>query len=79
MLAAFFLTPFRAMLGGLSGYGGEAFDSKDGKVVPPAWKVKNWFKLSSYSYNLPGMIQDWQKQQPSTVIFKNPVRLAVCS
>lgn len=78
MFAAFVLTPIRVMLGGLNGQGGDAFDSRDdGKVSPPVWKLKNWFNLSSYSCQLPTMIQEWQKQQSSTVVFQDPIRLTV--
>ncbi len=77
VIAAFLLTPVRALMGDLFGEGGEAFNSKNGKVGPPARKVANWFKLSSYIFNLPAILQDWQKQQPSTAVFKHPVRLAI--
>jgi len=49
------------MLGDLSGEGGEAFNAKNGKVEPPARKVTNRFKLSSYRFHLPAVIQEWQK------------------
>ena len=75
--AAFLLTPVRALMGDFWGEGGEAFSSKNGKVEPPARKVTNWFKLSSYIFNLPANLQDWQKKQPSTAVFKQPVRLAI--
>ncbi len=79
MLAAFVLIPTRSLLGGMFGAGGEAFDSKQGKIVAPSWKLGNLFDLSSYRYNLPVILQEWQMKQPSTVLFKNPTRLTLLS
>lgn len=74
---AFILTPIRAALGGLSGEGGDAFDPKLGRVEPPLRKFGNIFDFSSYRFNLPCVLQEWQKSQPSTVVYENPVRLAI--
>jgi len=46
-----------------------------GETFSPYWK--RLVDLSRHNYNLPGILQQWQRQQPSTVITKNPVRLAI--
>ena len=40
-------------------------------------KTKHFFSLKRFSYHLPGILQEWQRQQPSTVIYKDPVKLSV--
>lgn len=77
-LTAFVLLPIRTLLGGWSGHGGESFD--EGKEIrAPIRDLRNWFDLSSYRYNLPIILQEWQKEQPSTFVAENPVRLTIVS
>lgn len=75
-LAAFVLLPIRTLLGGWLGNGGESFDEGEA-IVAPSRNLRNWFDLSSYRYNLPVVLQEWQKAQPSTFVVENPVRLAI--
>jgi len=75
-LEAAILLPVRILLGGLFGDGGESFD--EGKQIQaPARNPDSWFDLSSYRYNLPAILQEWQMKQPSTVVYENPVRLTI--
>lgn len=74
------LLPLRTALGGNKGHGGEAFVSPDKpqKTMAPALKNwKNWFSLNKYRFNLPGILQRWQREQASTVIYKKHVKLAI--
>lgn len=77
---AFILTPIRAALGGFAGDGGAAFVQKGERptqVEPPLNRFKNWFDLSTYTLNLPGIAQEWQLQQPSTEVYEDHTRLAI--
>ena len=79
-LAALCLSPIRLVLGEASGETSEAFTPQDVKPQPlesPLFNWKNWFRLSSYHFNLPGILQQWQRQQPSTVIYEKPIRLTI--
>lgn len=80
-IGALFLVPINAILGGgRSGEGGVAFvpPKKEAKqITPPLRKWKTWFDLSSYRFTLPGILQKWQRQQASTVIYKNPIKLSI--
>lgn len=33
--------------------------------------------FDAYQIHLPGILQEWQRQQPSTVVYKNPIRLVI--
>lgn len=77
---AFILTPIRAMLGGFSGQGGAAFVQNGqpaAQIEPPLNNPNNWFDLSTYTLNLPAIVQEWQLIQPSTEIYKDHPRLAI--
>jgi hypothetical protein len=77
---AFALTPFHALLGGAFGKGGAAFrqpGQPPAQINPPLHDWRNFFSLSSYKINLPGIAQEWQLKQPSTVVYDKPVRLAI--
>lgn len=77
-LAAFIAVPFRALLGEGSGQGGVVFGPKDQeakKLEPPLRSWKNFFTLPKL--NFPGISQEWQLKQPSTVVYENPVKLAI--
>ena len=63
-------------LGGGIGEGGRAFPGEDEETVdPPLQKWKNYYKLTRH--NLPGILQEWQRNQPSTVTYKNSIKLAI--
>ena len=75
---AFLLSPIRFSLGGSMGDEGSAFAFENDPPVllePPLKNWKNIFKLSSYAFDLPGKLQEWQRSQPSTIITKNPIKL----
>ena len=78
---AIFLAPPHAVLGGAFGEGGVAFRQSDeppATIEPPLRNWRNFFDLSAYVINLPGIAQEWQLQQPSTVVYGNrPVRLTI--
>ena len=76
-LTAFVLLPLRTLLGGWYGLGGESFDEGD-EIQAPSRNPKNWFDLSSYRYNLPVILQEWQKEQGgATFVVDKPIRLAL--
>ena len=75
-LTALILAPLACCLGGGTGNGGRAFPGEDEeKVEPPLRNWKNYFKLTQH--NLPGILQEWQRKQASTVIYKNPIKLSI--
>lgn len=75
-LTTLFLTPLGCCLGGAIGEGGRAFPGEgDSMVEPPLQNWKNYFKLTRH--NLPGILQEWQRNQASTEIYKNPIRLTI--
>lgn len=81
IITAISLLPANFFLGGLKGEDGVAFDiekkkKRDG-VAPPLKRLKNWFSLSTYRVNLPGVLIEWQKNQPSTEIYNKPIKLAI--
>lgn len=79
-LSALIFIPLKLALGDASGTGGRAFVQKDEEttnVEPNLKSFRRWFMLSSYPINLPGILQRWQRKQPSTVIYKNPVRFTI--
>ncbi|MBA2728198.1 MAG: hypothetical protein H0U49_08525 [Parachlamydiaceae bacterium] len=74
------LVPLSLSIGDSHGEGGEAFTSPTQpktKVEPTLSKWKNWFRLSSYQFHLPGTLQEWQRKQMSTVIFKDPTKFCI--
>jgi hypothetical protein len=80
MVAAFTLAPVGVVLGGGVGNGGAAFVPQEGKekdLKPTFSNWKNWFRISSYNFNLPGVLQEWQEKQASTVIYDKPVKLTI--
>lgn len=71
--------PLRVGIGEAQGEGGAAFsgpEEKECAITPPLRNWKNWFRLSSYTFRLPGILQSWQRQQASTVIYKNPLKIS---
>lgn len=80
IIAALSLVPANIALGGGMGEGGAAFvmpNDKPKEIRPVLSDLRNWFKLSSYNVNLPGVLQEWQRKQASTVIYRQPVKLTV--
>jgi hypothetical protein len=74
------LVPLSWSVGDSQGEGGIALSSPsrpEARVEPTLSKWQNWFSLQSYKINLPGLIQEWQRKQTSTTIFKDPVRMSV--
>ena len=79
-MAALSLVPVRTALGGGLGSGGEAFvplGYPERRIEPSIFNWKNWFKLSSYRFNLPTVFQRWQREQASTVIYHRPVKFTI--
>lgn len=79
-IAALSLAPVNAALGGHAGEGGEAFvpPKKPAKQITPHLRNwKTWLNVSSYRFTLPGILQRWQLQQASTVLYKNPIKLSI--
>lgn len=79
-VTAFCMVPLNALLGGGLGEGGRAFvppRAPESQIGPTLHSWKSWFSLSTYRINLPGVLQRWQRQQASTVVYDKPVRLAI--
>ena len=79
-IAAFSLALVKLCLGNGSGTGGRAFappNTTPTHIRPDTEDWTSWFKLSSYRVNLPGVLQKWQREQASTVIYDKPVKLAI--
>lgn len=80
MLSAVVFIPLKLALGEAFGSGGRAFvqlGEKPKFIEPSFTNFKNWFTLSNYTVNVPGVLQKWQREQASTEIYKNPVRLCI--
>lgn len=72
--------PFHYVLGGGGGAGGHAFVAPDApkkQLNPTLANWKSWLSFSVYKINLPGILQQWQRQQASTVVYTNPIRLSI--
>jgi hypothetical protein len=68
------------VIGGAAGEQGRAFteNANEKKVLGPRLAAsENFFSLRRFFYHLPGILQEWQLKQLSTVIYKNPVKLTV--
>lgn len=80
-IAAVSLIPLKAVLGDGLGNGGVAFaspgENKKNKIVPQLKNWKTWFQISNYKFNLPFVLQNWQREQASTFIFERPIKLAI--
>lgn len=66
-------------LGGGSGAVGREFTRNAHVKVPLGSRLnfKNFFSLRRFHYHLPGILQEWQRKQPSTVIYKDTVKLSI--
>lgn len=71
--------PLKAALGGLTGEGGVAFKTPESEpqIQPELSNWKRWFNLSNYKINMPGVLRDWQQEQPSTFVSENPIKMAI--
>jgi hypothetical protein len=49
---------------------GKKLGQSDENLISPIKKGSYWYKLSQHKYNIPGLLQEWQEQQASTVTFK---------
>ena len=79
-MIAFFLIPTDVAFGGAYIQEGLAFDDAknvNNGIIGSLADKKRWFKLSNYQINLPGILQEWQRKQASTVIYKRPLHLAI--
>ncbi|MBS0625303.1 MAG: hypothetical protein JSS32_04565 [Verrucomicrobia bacterium] len=79
-IIAFFLNPIRACLGSASGRRAiqfRAHNDEPAEAAPPLWNWKNYFSLASYNFHLPGKLQRWQREQPSTFVVQDPIRLTI--
>ncbi|MBN9378107.1 MAG: hypothetical protein BGO14_05550 [Chlamydiales bacterium 38-26] len=76
---AFFLSLVNLVLGGLGGTKGRKFtDHKVKKNLQPSLiQPQSWFNINTYKINITAPLQQWQQKQPSTVIYKNPLKLAI--
>jgi len=71
------LFPIRALLGDGLGKEGREFNAKDEEaVVKPALQDPESI-VKVYHIHLPGLLQEWQRNQKSTVVTKKPVKLAI--
>jgi hypothetical protein len=79
MTAVVFI-PLKIALGEAFGSGGRAFvkfGDKPKTIGPNMKRLKGWFMLSNYTINLPGIVQRWQREQASTVIYKDAIKLCI--
>lgn len=77
-VVAFSLIPGRAALGGFHGDGGAVFrqlEEREERMEAPLRNWRNFVKLPHL--NFPSIVQQWQREQPSTVIYERPVKLAI--
>lgn len=68
------------LLGDAIGEGGKAFvlsGEPERQIKPGLTHWDKWFSLARYRFHLPGMLQEWQRAQASTVIYDHPIRLTV--
>ncbi len=66
------IIPIRAFLGGAFGPNGAAFrqlNEPQEEIGPPLRNWSTWFSLSKLTVHLPGIAQEWQLKQPSTVVY----------
>lgn len=67
--------------GGAFGPKGQKFKQKAHEqqkdLAPHLQNPLKWVDEKKYRVNLPGILQEWQRKQASTVVFKNPVRFAI--
>lgn len=74
LVIAFLFNPFRILLGDGIGKKARGFE-EDRDVKPAMQKVRSYFTIPKI--NLPGVLQEWQRSQPSTEIFQQPRQFAL--
>lgn len=74
LVIAFLFNPFRILLGDGMGKKARGFE-EDKEVKPAMQKLRSYFTIPTI--NLPGILQEWQRQQLSTVIHKQPRQFAI--
>jgi hypothetical protein len=79
LIIAFHLSLMTGVLGNAKGTTGRAFSTEtpSARFTPPLKTWRNWFDLSQYRVYCPGALQEWQRLQPSTEIYKNNIKLAI--
>ena len=68
------------LVGGAFGENGRAFvesEQEDQEMQPPLRIQSMWVNLRNRKLHLPGILQEWQRKQPSTVIYQNPTKLSI--
>lgn len=79
-IAASTLSLIEICLGSGKGEKTRAFveaNAPDTHLEPDTKNWKKWVSLSCYNINLPGVLQEWQRKQASTVIYHNPIKLSI--
>lgn len=78
---AFFLSIISFFGGGALGKKGQKFrQTRTGpqkELAPHLQNPLKWTNEKKYRVNLPGLLQEWQRKQASTVTYKDPVRFAI--
>jgi hypothetical protein len=79
LMIAFHLSLLTGLLGNAKGTTGKAFSTEipPAPFAPPLKTWKNWFDLSQHRAYCPETIQEWQRLQPSTEIYKKNTKLAI--
>ena len=78
---ALILSAFAFVLGGAIGRGGEQFRENENEperqLNAPLANPEQWINRSKYTFNFPGLLQEWQRKQPSTIVYEKPVRFTI--
>ncbi|MCB1136023.1 MAG: hypothetical protein KDK78_07135 [Chlamydiia bacterium] len=69
----------RLVFGGAFGSPARAFGDpqEDEMMSPPSKNLKKAWNWRDYRFNLPGILQEWQEKQASTVYYDNPLKLSI--
>ena len=80
LMAALPISMVHLLLGDASGEGGKAFvvcGEAACEIKPGLSNWKKWSSLSHYRFHVPGVLQEWQRLQSSTVVYQNPIHLTL--
>jgi hypothetical protein len=78
VVAALGLTVPALLLGGAFGVPARAFeDEREGSLEPLIRRPWDWLRFNTYSLRLPGILQEWQLKQASTVEYHRPTELSI--
>lgn len=66
---AFRLSFFSLFLGAARTANGRQLSNAEQKLAPGVCHLPYWYDLSLHRFHLPALLQEWQEQQPSTVIY----------